>query len=63
MSMAEVLATLIEEAKEDDNQYLPWTCMLLKKECIEKSKSCYDCKIFQDYDTNMRREHGKQRRI
>ena len=63
MSMAEVLATLIEEAKEYDNQYLPWTCMLLKKECIEKSKSCYDCKIFQDYDTNMRREHGKQRRI
>ena len=59
MGVMEALATLREEVKEDDSRYLPWTCVLLKKEFIEKSKSCYDCKIFQDYDTNMRREHGK----
>ena len=47
MSMAEVLATLIEEVKEDDNQYLPWTCMLLKKECIEKSKVVMTVKYFK----------------
>ena len=59
MGMMEALATLREEVKEDDSLFLPCTCVLLKIDCIEKSKICYDCKIFQDYDTNMRREHGK----
>ena len=45
MSMAEILGMLNEKAKEDNNKHSPWTCVLLKKECIEKFKSCYDCKI------------------
>lgn len=47
MSMAEVLATLREEVKEDDSRYLPWTCMLLKKNVLKNLKVVMTVKYFK----------------
>lgn len=39
MSMAEVLATLREEVKEDDNKHSPWTRMVLEKDSLKKLRA------------------------
>ena len=57
MSMTEVMARLREKVKEDGREYLPWTCIILKEQCIELSKSCYECKVFLQNEKDMRKSH------
>lgn len=58
MSMTEVMARLREKVKEDGREYLPWTCVILKEQCIEVSKSCHECKVFLQTEKDMRKKHA-----
>lgn len=63
MSMAEVLATLREEVKEDNNKHSPWTRMVLEKDLLKGLRTVIVIEYAKTMRQKKRREHGKQRRV
>lgn len=60
MSMMEVLSQIRERAKEkkQQNEPLPWFCLILSDRCIEPEKTCMECGVYQKQKEEL--EHGNQ---